>query len=225
MKTIGILQPSYLPWLSYFEQIHHCDVFVLLNGVQYDKGGWRNRNRVKTANGVCWLTVPVKSKGSPPLYDVRIDNGQNWQRKHLDTIKQSYAKSPHLSTYLPGLENILGHPWLFLSNLNTVLINWLCEQLGITTRIVRCSDTEGDAHTRLIKIIHSYLGDRFYEGEAGRDYIDVERFEANGIQVEFQDYKHPVYPQLHGEFVSHLSVIDLLFNCGPESLEILCKQS
>lgn len=222
---IGILQPSYLPWLGYFEQIKRCDVFVIYDTVQYDKGGWRNRNRIKTPSGPLWLTVPVllKKKNFPIIREVEINRSEAWAKRHLKTLAQYYSNAPHYAGAIGDLERILLSGHRFLLDLNLDITAWMSAQLDITTRIVLASDlvVEGDRESRIINIVKQLGGKTFYEGAAGRNYIDTEFFRQNGVEVVFQDYVHPVYPQLHGEFVSHLSAIDLLFNCGPQSAAIL----
>ena len=227
-KTVGILQPGYLPWLGFFEQLNHCDIFVLYDDVQFEKGSWRNRNRIKTANGIQWLTVPVllKNKDFPLICDVRINSSINWQKKHIKSITQNYGKAPYFEAYAHDLFKILDRNWNFLLDLDLELINWLSQQLNISTPMRLASDlaVHGSSVQRLIDIIRAVDGNRFYEGSAGRNYIDTHVFEQVGISVTFQEYSHPSYPQLSGDFVSHLSVIDLLFNCGPESLNILTRE-
>ncbi|KAF0235159.1 MAG: hypothetical protein FD177_318 [Desulfovibrionaceae bacterium] len=224
-KTVGILQPSYLPWLGYLEQIAKSDVFVLYDDVQYDKGGWRNRNRIKTFSGAHWLTVPVLLKGEkfPLVRDVRINEALPWAKNHLKTLTQYYSKAPYFRQYFPGLEEVLMKPWSSLSELDCAVILWLCSCFGIDTPLFWSSDLgiAGDRIDRLIGIVRHFGGTIFYEGAAGQDYIPVDRFEGQRVRVVFQDYTHPIYPQLHGTFVSHLSAVDLLFNCGPASRRIL----
>lgn len=222
---VGILQPSYLPWLGYIEQIARCDVFVFYDDVQYDKGGWRNRNRIKVPGGPHWLTVPVLSKGRsfPLVRDTRIDNTRSWARDHLRTLAQYYSKAPYFDRYFPQLSAILSRQWELLALLDREIIEWLCGALGVGTPLRWSSElgVAGDRLDRLIGIVKHFGGDVFYEGAAGKSYIPPEYFESNGVRVEFQDYVHPAYPQLHGAFVSHLSVLDLLFNVGPDSLETI----
>ena len=224
-RTVGILQPGYLPWLGFFEQLYRCDVFVLYDDVQFEKGSWRNRNLIKTSNGPQWLTVPVLLKGRefPAIKDVSISGTVPWQKKHIASISQNYRRAPFLGMYEDAFFSKLEKPWDWLVDLDLELIQWLAAELGITTPMLRSSemDISGAGVQRLIEIILSLGGTRFYEGSAGRSYIDVSVFERAGITVIFQDYAHPVYPQLHGDFISHLSIIDLLFNCGPQSLSIL----
>lgn len=224
-RTAVILQPSYLPWLGYFAQFHRCDVFVVYDDVQYDKHSWRNRNRIKTPNGALWLTVPVLTRGQdkPSNREVKIDNATAWRRKHLQTIQQYYGKAPYFNDYVDLFARVYAREWTFLIDLNIELFHQLCAVLGLQRQIVLSSElnVKGDPVERLIDICKTLHCTHFFEGAAGRDYIDTERFVAAGIELEFQDYKHPTYNQLHGEFVPYLSVVDLLFNKGKESLEVL----
>jgi len=205
----GILQPSYLPWLGFFEQIHKSDVFVIYDDVQFDKGGWRNRNKIKNSTGAQWLTIPVHVSQGSIIRDIKIDNKKRWQDKHLKSMQQCYSMAPYFSNYFPDFEKILLKKWEFLIDLDMELINQMNKILGIE---------------RLIGILQLLSADTFYEGFSGRDYIDKEDFKKEGIEVVFQEYRHPVYQQQFGKFISHLSIIDLFFNCGPESLDIILNK-
>jgi hypothetical protein len=224
-KTISILQPGFLPWLGFFEQIYRCHTFVLYDDVQFEKGSWRNRNRIKTPNGAQWLTVPVilKGQGFPAIREVVINTSVPWQKKLIKTITQNYSKAPFFNLYADGVFDILSRSWKYLIDLDLELIDWIVKQLRISTPLLLASHLgiSGSHVQRLIDIIRSLQGNHLYEGSAGRNYIDEAVFEQAGISVTFQDYLHPEYPQLHGDFLSHLSIIDLLFNCGPESRGIL----
>ena len=224
-KTIGILQPGYLPWLGFFEQWHRCDIFVIYDDVQFEKGSWRNRNRIKTASGIQWLTVPVllKGQGFPAIKDVRINHATGWQKKHVNALLQNYSAAFYFEQYEDGLFSILNRSWKYLLDLNLELLHWLGDKLGITTPVISSSElgVSGIGVQRLIDIIRYLGGNRFYEGASGRNYIEPSIFEKAGITVHFQDYSHPKYSQRYGEFISHLSIVDLLFNCGTDSLNIL----
>lgn len=227
---IGILQPGYLPWLGFFEQMYKSDVFVIYEDVQYDKHGWRNRNRIKTANGVQWLTVPilVKFEEHPLISEVEVDNKQNWRKKHLSAIQQSYSKAPFYKEYADIFEEAYSRDWEYLIDIDMYFITKLSECLGMgSKKIIRSStlDATGDRVERLVNICKMFKADTFYEGAAGRNYLDEKHFAGHGIRLEFQDYKHPVYNQLYGDFVPYLSVIDLLFNHGEESLAILTNRN
>jgi hypothetical protein len=223
---IGILQPGYLPWLGFFEQMYKSDVFVIYDDVQYDKEGWRNRNRIKTANGIQWLTVPVHVKLTehPLVVGTKIDNTVNWRKKHLASIKQNYAKAPSFKSYIHIFEQAYSKEWEYLVDLDIYFIAQLAECLGMGNKnIIRSStlDLNRDRIGRLIHLCKLFGADTFYEGASGKNYIDEIEFLSHGIKVEFQNYQHPIYNQLYGNFVPYLSVVDLLFNHGRESLKIL----
>jgi hypothetical protein len=236
MKRIGILQPGYLPWLGFFEQVHKSDLFVLYDDVQYDKEGWRNRNRIKTAQGVQWLTVPVLVRFSdhPLIKDVHIDNKTNWAKKHLSSIEQNYTKAPFFKNYIPVFREAYSKKWELLIDIDLYFILKFMEILGLdTNRLVRSSSlgmntitqpAHRDKISRLIALCKHCGASIFYEGASGRSYIDDRVFAGEGITVEYQDYIHPVYSQIHGEFTPYLSILDLLFNHGEESLKILLNQ-
>jgi hypothetical protein len=221
---LAVLQPSYLPWLGYFDQIDRVDFFVYYDDVQYDKNGWRNRNRVKGPNGPVWLTVPVRhsGRGLQRICDVEID-GDGWRQKHLRTIAQFYAKAPYANLYIRELTELLGRSWERLVDLDIALNEAIAQWLGLKARIIRSSTLgiDGDRNERLIGICRHFDANHYLSGNAAQAYVDLEAFAAAGISVEWQNYTHPSYPQLHEGFVSHLSIIDLLMNVGPESLGIL----
>jgi hypothetical protein len=221
---LAVLQPSYLPWLGYFDQIDRVDVFVYYDDVQYDKNGWRNRNRVKGPSGPVWLSVPVKHSGRGPqsINEVEVD-GQNWARKHIRSVEQFYAKAPYGRDYIPRLAELLSRPWIRLVDLDIAINDAIVHWLGLEAKIVRSSSLgiAGDRNERLIRICRHFGAERYLSGNAAKVYIDPAAFAEVGISVEWQDYSHPVYQQIHGPFVSHLSIIDLLMNAGPNSLGIL----
>jgi hypothetical protein len=226
-RVAVILQPSYLPWLGYFAQLQRSDVFLVYDTVQFDKHGWRNRNRIKTAQGPQWLTVPVLTHGQnqPSNREVAIDNKQPWRKKHLASLRQNYARAAYFEEYMPHFEDLYARDWHSLFDLNLASFQTIQRLLGLD-RAVRCASefvVDGDATERLIALCRAVGADHFYEGAAGANYLDDARFRAAGLTIEYQHYEHPVYPQLHGDFVPYLSVVDLLFNCGPRSLEILAS--
>ncbi len=225
VTTVGVLQPSYLPWLGCFEQIARSDVFVIYDDVQFVKGSWRNRNRIKTAQGVQWLTVPVSTKGQgfPLINQVHINQSQSWQKKHIKTLNQNYGKARYFEQYAQGLFNILDRSWSYLIDLNFALIKWFLTVFEIDTRLILSSELniEGTGTQRLVDIVSHLGGNTFYEGSVGKNYLEEVQFEKAGIQIEYQEYSHPTYHQMFGDFIPYLSVIDLLFNSGSKSLEII----
>lgn len=225
-RTLVVLQPGYLPWLGFFDQMRRSDIFVFYDDVQFDKNGWRNRNRIKSPGGEPhWLTVPVRvSSLSQRIYETEIDTRQPWARKHLGTIKQFYARAPYLKRYLPELEELLmGRAWERLIDLDAAVIELLCRWLDIKREMARSSELgiEGERSERLLNICLATGASRYLSGNAARVYLDTELFSSHGIEVEWQDYEHPTYPQQHGEFVPFLSALDLLLNCGDESMAII----
>jgi hypothetical protein len=217
--TVVVLQPGYLPWLGFFHQLHRADVFVYYDDVQYDKHGWRNRNRIKTRNGPLWLTVPVHGRGFSQIVDVEIDTNTAWARKHVASIRQAYARAPFLDRYIPALEELLLRPWKRLVDLDIACATLMAQWLRIATRTERSSrlGVQGERTRRLVEICRHFGATRYLSGDAARAYLDVPLFEHHGIRVEWQRYAHPTYPQLHGEFVPYLSALDLLLNCGDEA--------
>ena len=225
MSTLAILQPGFLPWLGFFDQMIRSDVFVLYDDVQFDKHGWRNRNRIKTANGVAWLTVPVRHAGlyGQSIRDVRIDNSKPWARKLIATIRLAYARAPHCEPYVEQLAIVLAEPWESLLDLDLKLIDLMGRWLDVGTRVVKASDLaiQGTQSGRLVEICRHFAADRYLSGNAAQSYLDDQLFDKAGIEVVWQDYVHPSYPQLHGEFVPYLSALDLVLNMGPESPQVV----
>lgn len=225
-RRIAILQPGYLPWLGYFDQLARVDLFVHYDDVQYTRRDWRNRNRIKGPGGPQWLTVPVAVKGR---YDVLIRDvpiaDADWTRLHLATLRHCYARAPHFDLVYPRLEAWLTRPWERLADLCIAGVELLAGLLRITTPTVRSSTVPGcdglHKTDRLLAVCRALGATDYLSGAAARDYLDVAAFERSGIAVTFQDYAHPVYPQLWGDFVSHLSVVDLLMNVGPDARALL----
>ncbi len=235
---LGALQSSYLPWLGYFDQINRCDLFIVYDDLQYTRKDWRNRNRIKTPEGTRWLSVPVQVRGGclPSINEVPIDNSQPWARRHWQSICHSYRRALYFSALAPRFEALYAKRWKFLADLNRALLLCVLDLLGISTPIVFSSQqqlerdfehaygSDRDATDRILFITARYGADRFLEGASGRNYIQHRKIAEAPFELLYHDYRHPVYPQRFGPFVSHLSVIDLLFNVGPESLTILSNQ-
>lgn len=224
-KTVAVLQPGYLPWLGFFDQLARSDVFVVYDDVQFDKHGWRNRNRIKSPSGPRWLTVPVlhTGKNSPSNHSVEIDNSQPWARRQVGSIRQFYSDAAFLPQYISELEELLHRKWTLLVDLDLAVLALLCRWLDLSTTIVRSSELgiQGGQSDRLVNLCLHFGARRYLSGTAARDYLVTSLFEGRGIEVIWQDYHHPVYTQLHGPFISHLSTLDLLLNCGDQSRSIL----
>jgi hypothetical protein len=224
MKVV-ILQPGYLPWLGFFDQMYQSDVFVIYDDVQYDKHGWRNRNKIKTAQGVQWLTIPVLTKGQekPLVKDVLIDPQTNWRGTHLKAIKQNYSHATFFDTYIGMFEEIYAKEWKYLIDIDMAFIFMLMEKLGLTRKIVFSNGLgiSGKETRRLVDICRYFGASDYLTGDAAKDYLDEMLFSQNDISLHYHNYQHPVYAQQYGEFVPNLSVIDLLFSHGKDSLDIL----
>ncbi len=195
------------------------DTFVFYDDAQYTKNDWRNRNRLKSNNGFEWLTIPVNSSISMQIKDVKIDPTQNWQKKHAKKIAQLYAKTPFFDDVYAVFEHVWRKKYNFLIDAVIDSVQCTTEYLGIKTKTVFSSevDATGDKNQKLVDICKSLGADKYYSGLSAQNYMDIELFSSNGIEVAFQHYEHPIYPQIHGDFVSHLSNIDLLFNCGKDA--------
>jgi len=220
-----VLQPSYLPWLGFFDQYDWSDVFVLYDDVQYDKNGWRNRNRILTANGPAWLTVPVRLAGQdfPPILEVAIDPTKDWRRKHRISLEQAYAKAPFFSTVYPALAGVLEQDWEFLIDLDLAMLRALVDLLGMPWKVRRSSKlgVPGQKTARLIGLCRTLGATEYLTGDAARSYLDESAFQDLGVKVHWHGYVHPEYRQRGPDFVPYMSVVDLLFHHGPESRAIL----
>lgn len=227
---VAIHQPNYLPNLAFFYKIANCDKFVFLDNAQYVKHQFMNRNKVKTVNGENWLTVPVltKDKLGQPIDDVEINNQSNWRIDHWKTIKQNYTKAEHFKEYDFFFEGIYRNNWEWLCHLNKTLIIEICDLLGILKNMnfIYASDMNIDSESteRLINICKAVGGDTYLSGASGHKYLDESLFEKENIKLVYSDFKHPTYNQLWGEFLPNISIIDLLFNEGSKSLDILCQR-
>ena len=224
---VTILQPSYLPWLGFFEQMHRSDQFVLYDDVQFTRRDWRNRNRIRVQEGSVWLTVPViqKNKYEQSLLETKIDNSTSWKRKHLKSIRCHYSKTPFFDLYFPWCEKTFNREWDFLLDLSLETIQYLKGELKINTPLLRSSELgeSGNKSERLISICKQLGATQYLSGESARNYISEKDFSDQGIGLEYQNYQHPEYPQRYEGFVPFLSTIDLLFNCGEKSMEFLKK--
>jgi hypothetical protein len=224
-KTVVILQSGYLPWLGFFSQLYRSDIFVLYDDVQYTRRDWRNRNKVLSGQGPIWLTVPVHQKGlfHQPINETQISNETDWRAKHLASIKRNYSKTPYFEKYYQMLNQVLSCEWEGLSDLNLSLIEMIAEDMGLKNKIVRSSElgVEGCKSTRLLNICKHFGATHYLTGDMAQRYLDADLFEREQVEIVYHLYKHPVYRQTGDEFVPFMSVIDLLFNEGPKSLEIL----
>jgi hypothetical protein len=221
---VAVHQPQYLPWIGYFHKIDTADVFVLLDNVQFKKNEWQNRNKIKTAQGWQWLTVPVMYRYPQLINEAPINNKVNWQHKHRQAILSNYRKAPYYGILEPLFAEIFSSSWEIISQLNITAVRRLTEILGIDTPLHVASELghfPEHPDDRLIAIAEHVGADTYLAGAGGRDYMDLRKYDRAGVRVIFQDFTHPVYDQLFGEFEPFMSVIDLIFNHGDESLRIM----
>jgi hypothetical protein len=226
-------QPLFLPWLGFFDKVRRADVFVLVDHVQFEKQDFQNRNRIQTRAGVRWLVVPVRHQSRDErICDKEIDDKPDgrttWGERLASTLRHAYARTPFAKRYLPFLEDALTRPWRLLVDLDIHLIRYFLHELEIETPVVRSTTLEGVGGSRtemILSVCQAVGADVYLSGNGGsREYLDVELLERNHIEVEWQAFRHPVYVQAGGgrdTFVPHLSVVDLLFNCGPASAAML----
>ncbi len=222
MKKISILQSNYIPWKGYFDMIAAVDEFILYDDMQYTRRNWRNRNQIKTPQGVQWLTVPVKVKGK---YEQKIRetelNGKDWASSHWKTLAQNYRRSPHYDEITAWLEPLYcAESYTHLSRLNRRLIEAICNYLCIKTVISDSWDyplVDGKTE-RLADLCAQAGGTEYISGPAAKGYIEENVFTDRGIKLSWFDYAgYPEYPQLWGEFTHEVSILDLLFNCGKDA--------
>ncbi|MFA5179820.1 MAG: WbqC family protein [Syntrophales bacterium] len=221
---VAVHQPQYLPWLGYFDKIDRADVFVLLDTVQFKKNEWQNRNRIKTAQGPQWLTVPVLYRFPQLICEVGINANERWQHKQRQTILSNYRKSPYWSTLESFFEEIFTKAWQTIGELNIHVVRELTKLLGITTPLHVSSELPPfpeDPDERLIAITRHFGAHNYLAGSGGLGYMDLAKYETAGIQVVFQEYHHPEYQQMFGGFEPFMSVVDLIYNHGQDSIEII----
>jgi hypothetical protein len=221
---VAIHQPQYLPWLGYLAKWAAADVFVFLDTVQYEKNGWQNRNRIKTADGARWLTVPVHARLGTPIAEVTIDPEQPWAARHARAIEHAYARAPHWVSHRDGLAALYAARWERLAPLAVASASWLARAAGVTAP-ARLASTlavdDTDPTGRLLALCRAVGADTYLAGGHGARYMDTKPFAEAGIRVLYQTYTHPVYAQQHGEFVPSLSALDLLLTHGDASLAIV----
>ncbi len=231
-KVVAIHQPESFPWLGFFHKMHLADVFVILDTVQFEKNNVQNRNKILIGGKPSWLTLPVKShQSNAKIHEIKI----NWEspdiKKHLATLKQNYGKHPHAEEVLEFLESHYGKKHEKLSDFNTDLILFLKERLGIDTEVIKASELSLSGNARggtevTLEICKTLGADTYLSGSGAKVYLKTDAYKQEGINVIFQEFKHPTYSQYKNKnFVPYLSIIDLYFNHGPESLKHILKDN
>lgn len=221
---VGIIQSNYVPWRGYFDFIDDVDLFIFYDDVKYTKGDWRNRNKIKSQQGLEWLTIPVKFlKLNQLIKDTAIDYSQKWQKYHEKKLNQNYSKALHYNTYINDFVSIINITYSSISELNVVLCKWIMKMLEIHTPTKMSHDfyLSGNKTARLIDLLTQVSATSYLSGSSAAAYLDMELFRQTGIQLEFKSYDYAPYPQLWGEFTGEVTVLDLLFNTGPEARKYL----
>ncbi len=223
---IAGIQPGYLPWLGYFDQMRRVDAFIIADEMLFSTTGWAHHNRVRGPHGAHWLTLPARPTRGQRIADVPLDARVPWARDHLNALRTFYRSSPFAADLLAELERRLDASATRLVEASIPVIRWFAELLEIPTPLLVSSelglerryaeqfpDRPGPTH-RIIAFMHALGASELLEGASGRDYLDVDLCARHGIRVAFQEYRHPIYRQLHEPFISHLSAIDLLLCAG-----------
>ncbi len=223
MMRVTIHQPQFLPWLGYLDKIDQADLFIVLDTVQFKKNEWQNRNRIRTADGWQWLTVPVLHRFGQRINEVSINPTASWRAQHLRGLDMHYARAPYADRYLPALRAVYEQPWEQLCDLNLAVIQWLLDAFGIATPVRAASDLTAreEPTDRLIDLCQAVSADCYLAGPGADAYMDKPRFEASGVKLDIQAFRHPVYRQVYEPFEPNLSAIDLLLMQGPDAIGTL----
>ena len=224
--VVAIMQPTYLPWMGYFDLIDQSDVFIFHDTVAFNRQSWQQRNRILTKTGARWLSVPVRHAAvGTPICEIGIDNTHPWRRKHWAQLTENYRRRPFWDQYSPALAEVYTREWASLEELNVALITLLAEQLGIATRFERTASMPRSPRRKEGALVDLCLevGATTYLSPPGSfSYLQSDaEFLPHGIGVVFQQFEHPVYPQEGGRFVPYLSVVDLLMNTGPAAAAVM----
>lgn len=221
MKSVVVLQSNYIPWKGYFDLIRDANLFVFYDDLQYTKNDWRNRNKIKASAGAEWITIPAGSDTNRLICEVQFKDS-SWQLKHWKTLLQNYRSCPHFERYREFFEDFyLGRQWVGLSEMNQYLIRHVASEfLGISTAF--CDSREfalsGQKQERLLELVTKVGTERYISGPAAKSYIERQRFEDAGIELIWKDYSgYPEYSQRFPPFEHAVSIVDLLFNVGPDA--------
>lgn len=222
---ISIHQPNYLPYIGFFHKMMNSDVFALYDDAEFVKEMYYHRNKIKTSNGELWLTVPVNYKFSdhPRILDISIDNKLNWAKKHWNSIITNYSKAQYFKKYAESFEEIYSRDWIKLVDLNFSLIKRVNEILEISTPLILTSEYQvtGERTEKLVQITSLLKGSTYLAGKTSLKYLVEEKFTSKGMKIQYQKFTHPIYQQLHGEFLPNMCILDLIFNEGVNSAGIL----
>jgi hypothetical protein len=221
---VAAIQSSFIPWRGYFDFIASVDLFVFHEDIQYTKGDWRNRNKIKTPHGTKWITVPVSHKNVAQLIcDTPIDPTSPWRRKHLRVLEENYRRAPFFNVAEDLISGGLLSEHITISQLNIDLIRRISNYLEINTQIIHSMEMylQGSKTERLIDLLKKLNATTYLSGPSADAYLDKELFRQNGIRLEYKSYDYEPYPQLWGDFIGGVTVLDLIANCGPRAKEYI----
>lgn len=224
MTTVAIHQPGYLPWLGFFKKMMNSDIFVFLDDAQYEKKDWDNRNMIRTSTGSTWLTVPVHGHHDLNLNQVKIDDTKHWSQKHKKSILLNYSKANYFEKHRDFIDQFYEKSFDLLIDVNMEFIYYVIKKLEIKTKTLFSSTLKisEKGSDRVLNICKALDADVYISGTLwAKNHLQVEDFTKNHIKVKFQNFQHPVYRQLHGNFIPNMSIVDLLFNEGENSKQIL----
>jgi WbqC-like protein family len=225
---VSINQPAYLPWLGYFHRIAAADAHIVLDHVQFEKNSFTNRNKIRMRQGWGWLTVPVETAGKfgdLPINRLRIAADRPWAKKHWETLRFNYSKAPFFHQHAAFFENIYARPWEKLSDLTREITAYLLDAFRIETKLYFGSQMKasGEKDELVLNLCRELGATAYLSGPLGRNYLREELFREHTIAVRYDNYHHPEYSQVYPGFESPMAAVDLLFNAGPKSWEILSK--
>ena len=220
---VTVHQPEHIPWLGFFHKLNMADTYVILDNVQFRKNYFQNRNKIRTSEGWIWITVPVSRTLDTRIMDVTIVPEPRWKKKWLDSVSFSYKKAPYFDLYYKEIELTVNREFEKLSDLNISLIRTLCKFFGIKTELLLASSIspKGTSSDLILDICRKVAAKQYISGVSGKEYLMLDQFKEEGIDVTFQDFHHPIYKQVYEPFMPCMSAADLLFNHGDKSLDIL----
>jgi len=227
---ISAHQPAYLPWLGFFHKIALSDIFIILDSVQYSKGSFVNRNKIKTSTGEAWITVPIETKGNftASINEMKVSKINNWEDKHIKTIHSNYKRAKYYKEHIDFFRSCHEQNFYSLCDILNYQLDYFLTTLGLKQKIYYLSslNIQGKKQELILNICKYFDADKFIFGQLGINYAGKDYFNSSGIEIYFQKYNHPIYNQLWGEFIPYMSIIDLLFNEGKDkALDIIMQNN
>jgi hypothetical protein len=226
MSIVTMHQPNYLPWIGLFSKVAQTECFVIMDTFQYTRHGVIHRNKIRTNVGSSYLTIPVgKEFAVAKIKDVTLPQDKTWREIHWQSIYHNYVKTDFFKYHADFFEKLYQQDFTYLWQINLEIIRYMLKSFDINVKILKASDLNIDMslkHTDMIIAVLKSIGASTYlSGQSGRDYIELEKFSQNNLKCKFAKFTHPVYPQRYPGFEPNLSAIDLLFNVGPQSIQVI----